>query len=167
MSKVIAKLDMLGRTIYRSSASQWVEKNKDRYSNREALATACAKAMPCTLKHALKTVVKVLKASKRPVMSMRKAKKAPPGLEGFRKLYSKTDRDLEKIRAAVGDVLKKRGHIPDAELRQILDIDMGAWANYRRDFENLLVEVRDEYGRRQTVWCHPDIVEQARVLARR
>lgn len=163
MPKPTAKLDTLGRKIFRSSAAEWVENNKTKFPSQEALAKACAKAMPCSLRHALKAVSKVFPMPKH----AKRVKKLPPGLEGFRKLYSKTDRDLEKIKSAINGLLKQRGHIPDGEFRQLLDVDVAAWANYRRDFENLLVEVRDEFGRRQTVWCHPDIVDDARKYARR
>lgn len=89
------------------------------------------------------------------------------GLDGFRSLFDPAKRGHDAVSRLIETELKTRGWMYDTEMRSLSGIDAAAWTNLRRDYNELLVEVRDPETRaRRTVWCHPEIVEEARQVAK-
>lgn len=101
------------------------------------------------------------------VKSRTKTQPATRGITGFKALFSPSQRGHDAIAKLTEGELKTRGWIYDSEMRVLAGVDSVSWTNLRRDYEHLLVEVRDPETRaRKTVWCHPDIVEEARQVAK-
>ena len=95
------------------------------------------------------------------------AQRAHTGIEGFRALFDPAQRGHDAVQRLLDGELKERGWIYDTEMRSLAGIDATSWTNLRRDYNELLVEVKDPETRaRKTVWCHPDIVKEARQVAK-
>ena len=101
------------------------------------------------------------------VSARKETKDEPKGLQGFKQMFDVTSRAITKIEGIIDGELKARGWMYDSEMKQLAACDGSRWVNIRRDYEHLLVTVKDPDSRaNKTVWCHPDIVAEAREIAR-
>ena len=97
------------------------------------------------------------------------ANKAGGGIDGFRKMFDPAVRNLEKVSSFLqSDEFREKGWVYDSDLRDRLRVGAAEWIHMRQSHEDLLVEVRDPIRKgRKTVWCHPDIIDEARSIAQR
>ena len=91
------------------------------------------------------------------------------GLAGFRQRFDPAVRNTSAIETFLASAeFKKKGFIADSELRTRLRIGGADWTNIRQNYDHLLVHPRDPLSKtRKAIWCHPDIVEDARAIAQR
>jgi hypothetical protein len=97
------------------------------------------------------------------------APKQSKGLEGFRNTFDSTIRNAKAMDEFLGgDEFAEVGYIADNELSRRLGISGIQWAELRNLHENHIVEVKDPVSRtRKKMWCHPDIINECRDIARR
>ena len=143
----------------------WLVKNMGRFGDAQDLRVACEKACRVSGRRVWEVMASMKQVSQlRSSRVAHKYTKDLAGVAGFRKTFSKTERNASKITNGINTILKQRGWMYDPDFRGELGISVVDWTVCKREYEHLIVIVRENGGRR-SVWCHPSIVESCREIA--